>query len=98
MSNIGHNKPHVSVNSLSTQDKQKLKNAIDSLNDSMTRAMAEREHQKSVITDTSEQLGLDKKLIRRMARAYFKANFNEEVEENKTFEEMYSVVVKGDAA
>jgi len=98
MSNIGHNKPHVSVNSLSTQDKQKLKNAIDSLNDSMTRAMAEREHQKSVIGDTSEQLGLDKKLIRRMARAYFKANFNEEVEENKTFEEMYSVVVKGDAA
>ena len=95
MSNIGHNKPHVSVNSLSQQDKQKLKNAIDSLNDSMTRAAAERDHQKTVINDASEQLGLDKKLIRRMAKAYFKANFNEEVEENKNFEEMYSVVVKG---
>lgn len=95
MSNIGHNKPHVSVNSLSQQDKQKLKAAIDSLNDSMTRAAAERDHQKTVINDASEQLGLDKKLIRRMAKAYFKANFNEEVEENKNFEEMYSVVVKG---
>jgi hypothetical protein len=95
MSVIGHNKPHVSVNSLSTQDKQKLKNAIDSLNDSMTRAMAEREHQKNVINEAFDELGLDKKLIRRLARAYFKANFNEEVEENKNFEEMYSVVIKG---
>lgn len=97
MSTIGHNKPHVSVNSLSQQDKQKLKNAIDSLNDSMTRAAAERDHQKTTINDASEQLGLDKKLIRRMAKVYFKSNFSEEVEENKNFEEMYSVVVKGNS-
>jgi neutral trehalase len=95
MSTIGHNKPHVSVNSLSQQDKQKLKNAIDSLNDSMTRAAAERDHQKTVVNDISTELGLDKKLVRRMAKVYFKSNFNEEVEENKSFEEMYSVVVKG---
>lgn len=95
MSGIGHNKPHVSVNSLSQQDKQKLKGVIDSLNDSMTRVAAERDHQKTVINDAFDSLGLDKKLIRRMAKAYFKSNFNEEVEENKNFEEIYNIVVKG---
>jgi type IV secretory pathway VirB4 component len=94
MSNIGHNKPHVSVNSLSQQDKQKLKNAIQEMNDSMTRVAAERDLQKEVLNKVFDDIGLDKKLTRRMAKTYFKANFNEEVDENKTFEELYTVVVK----
>jgi hypothetical protein len=65
------------------------------MNDSMTRVAAEREHQKTVIADIFDGIGIDKKLFRRMAKVYFKSNFSEEVEENKNFEEMYSVVVKG---
>ena len=51
MAGIGHNKPFVSINSLSDQDKKKVKNAIMELNDSMTRASAERELQKETIAN-----------------------------------------------
>lgn len=94
MANIGHNQPHVSIHSLSPEDRKKVKNAIQSLNDSMTRAMSEREYQKETINKIFEEVGLDKKTLRRMAKAYFKSNFNDEVEENKTFEELYTHIVK----
>jgi hypothetical protein len=93
---IGHNsQPKVSnVNSLSSNDKQKLKGAIQELNDSMTRAAAERELQKETINKMAEDLGLDKKLIRSLGKAYFKANFGEIVEEHTIFEEFYEGVLK----
>ena len=94
MSNIGHNNPTVTVNSLSDADKKKLRNAINELNDSMTRVAAERDLQKETIIKVFEDLGVDKKLVRRMAKAYYQANFQSEVEENKNFEEMYDVVMK----
>lgn len=93
MAGIGHNKPFVSINSLSDQDKKKVKNAIMELNDSMTRAAAERALQKETIDNLYDQLGVDKKLLRRMAKAYYKANFNEEVEENNNFQEMYDSII-----
>jgi hypothetical protein len=55
---------------------------------------AERDLQKETINKVFEDLGVDKKIVRRMAKAYYKANFNEEIEENKNFEEMYGVVMK----
>ena len=94
MSTIGHNKPYVSPHSLAPEEKKKLRGAITSLNDSMTRVASEREFQKETINTISEELGLDKKLVRRLAKVYFKANFNEEVEENKNFEDFYANVVK----
>jgi len=96
MSMVGHNqKNFVSVNSLSENDRKKLKGAIQELNDSMTRAAAERELQKETIINTCEELSLDKKLVRKMGKTYFKANFNTEVEEQKTFEEFYDIVING---
>lgn len=82
------------VNSLSTTDKQKLKNAIQEINNSMTRVAAERDLQKEIINKLAEELSLDKKLIRRMAKVYFKSNFTTEVEENNMFEEFYEGVLK----
>lgn len=94
MAGIGHNqKNYVSVNSLSQTDKDKLKGVIKELNDSMTRVAAEKDFQKEAITKVCEELGLDKKLIRRMAKTYFKANFNDEVEENNTFEDFYTTIM-----
>ena len=94
MSVIGHNQSNVNVNSLTTEQKQQLKKAIQELNDSMTRAAAERELQKETTNETCDKLGIDKKLFRRMARAYFKANFKDEVQENTDFEEFYSTVME----
>ncbi len=94
MAGIGHNKPFVSVNSLSTEDRKKLKRSIMELNDSMTRVAAERELQKEAINKVFDDLGVEKKMVRRMAKAYYKANFGDEVEENKNFEEFYDMVIK----
>ena len=96
MSMLGHNqKNFVSVNSLSENDRKKLKGAIPELNDSMTRAAAEIELQKETIIKICEELSLDKKLVRKMGKTYFKANFNTEVEEQKTFEEFYDIIING---
>lgn len=90
---IGHNKQTVTVNSLSVTDKEKLKNSVSELNDSMTRVSAEKDLQKEIVDDLHEKLGLEKKLIRRLAKTYFKANFNEEMEETKNFEDFYALLL-----
>lgn len=96
MSMLGHNqKNFVSVNSLSENDRKKLKGAIQELNDSMTRAAAERELQKETIINICDNLGIDKKLVRKMGKTFFKANFNSEIEEQKTFEEFYEIIING---
>lgn len=94
MGMIGHNNPTMNIESLSPEDRKVLRKAIIELNDSMTRSGAERELQKEIIVETNSKLGVDKKLIRRMAKAYFKANFNDEVEENNTFETFYDEVMR----
>ena len=94
---IGHNNPTVTIESLSPEDRKVLRKAIMELNDSMTRAGAERDLQKEIIVEANGKLGVDKKIIRRMARAYFRANFNDEVEENNQFETFYDEVMRKSA-
>ncbi len=94
MSMIGHNQQQRSVQGLTDEDRKAFKKAILEMNDSMTRVGAERELQKEIITETCDKLGVDKKLFRRMARAYFRANFRDEVQENTDFEEFYSTVIE----
>jgi flagellar biosynthesis GTPase FlhF len=98
MSMIGHNSPTMNIEALTAEDKKVLRKAIIELNDSMTRAGAERELQKEILNETNGKLGVDKRLIRRMAKAYFKANFNEEIEENNTFESFYDEVMRKTAS
>lgn len=94
MAGIGHNNPTVNISSLNDNERKRLKKAIMELNDSFTRVAAERDLQKEIIYTLFDELGVEKKLVRRMAKAYFKANFGEEVEENKAFEESYDLIIK----
>lgn len=94
MANIGHNKNFVSVNSLTVEERKKLKNAILELNDSMTRVAAEKELQKQAIEEVFDKLGVDKKIVRRMAKVYYKANYNTETEEEDMFRDFYENVIK----
>jgi len=95
MAGMGHNQPaYVSVNSLSDADKKRLKDAVMEMNDSMTRTAAERDLQKEILNRMNDQLGVDKKLLRRMAKVYFKSNYSQEQEDNRNFEEMYDEVMK----
>jgi len=94
MAGMGHNQNFVSINSLTESQKKELKEAIQQLNDSMTRVAAERDFQKDSINSISDKTGVDKKIIRRMAKVYFKANYSQEQEENRNFEEFYDGVMK----
>ena len=94
MAGMGHNQNFVSINSLTESQKKELKEAIQQLNDSMTRVAAERDFQKDSVNSISDKTGVDKKIIRRMAKVYFKSNYAEEQEENRQFEEFYDGVMK----
>lgn len=90
---IGHNQPQLSVEGLSPEDRKVLRRAIKEINDSMTRAAAEKDLQKEVIDNAFDQIGVDKKLIRAMAKIYFKANFKDVVDSNNMLEEFYEAVM-----
>ena len=94
MSMMGHNQQQRSVQGLTEEDRKRLRKAVLEMNDSMTRVGAERELQKETTNEVCEELGIDKKLFRRMSRAYFKANFKDEVQENTDFEEFYTTVME----
>ena len=96
MSMMGHNQR--SVQGLTDEDRKILRKAVLEMNDSMTRVGAERELQKETTNEISDKLGIDKKLFRRMSRAYFKANFKDEVQENSDFEEFYTAVIEKTAS
>ena len=98
MSMIGHNQQQRSVQGLTDEDRKILRKAVLEMNDSMTRVGAERELQKETTNEVADKLGIDKKLFRRMSRAYFKANFKEEVQENTDFEEFYTTVMEKTAS
>ena len=80
MAGIGHNQQQRTVQGLNEGERKQLRKAVMEMNDSMTRVGAERELQKETTNEICDQLGLDKKLFRRMARAYFRANFKDEVQ------------------
>lgn len=94
MAGIGHNQQQRSVQGLNEGERKQLRKAVMEMNDSMTRVGAERELQKETTNEICGQLGLDKKLFKRMSRAYFKANFRDEVQENTDFEEFYTAVME----
>lgn len=98
MSMIGHNQQQRSVQGLTDEDRKILRKAVMEMNDSMTRAGAEREMQKEITNDIADKLGIDKKLFRRMSRAYFKANFKDEVQQNTDFEEFYTTIMEKTAS
>ena len=91
--------PIINPNYLSTdEDRKVLRKAVMEMNDSMTRAGAEREMQKEITNDIADKLGIDKNLFKRMSRAYFRANFKDEVQQNTDFEEFYTNVMEKTAS
>ena len=98
MSMIGHNQQQRSVQGLTDEDRKVLRKAVMEMNDSMTRVGAERELQKETVNEVCDKLGIDKKLFRRMSRAYFRANFKDEVQQNTDFEEFYTTIMEKTAS
>ena len=88
----------VDVNSLTKEDRQKLKNAVQKIDDSMTRIVAERDFIKATIEDLADKVPLDKKVIRRLAKTVHKASFQMDHDDNETFEELYSTLYTTEVA
>lgn len=74
----------------SPADRQKLKNAMNELDNAMTRVAAERDFIKDTISTLSEDLEIPKTVIRKAATAYHKrdmTNLEVEFEDIKTLYE-----------
>jgi hypothetical protein len=78
---------------ISTQADQKtLENAIKEISASLTRIEAERDLIKAVLTTVSDNLQIEKKLVRKLAKVYHKSTFTQESELNQEFETLYTTV------
>jgi hypothetical protein len=85
----------VSVNQISNPaDREKLLKVIREVSDSMARAQGEQEYIREAIADISKELQLPKKIVTKMAKVYFKQNYDEEVAVQDQFETLYETIVK----
>ena len=87
----------MNITELDNVGRDELKDAIVELSDSMTRQSAETELQKNILTEISESLDLDKKLVRKLAKVYYKSTFEQEKEAADQFETAYQEIFKTNA-
>ncbi len=87
-------KDKLAVNALSNpEDRKKLQKVLQNCSDSLTRIAGERDFIKSEVDGICEVLELDKKVVNKMVKTYFKQNFDEEVSEHDAFETLFELVV-----
>jgi hypothetical protein len=77
---------------LTPNDRLKLEGALRDMSASMARQDAERDLQKNLIGDICEELDLNKKVFRKLAKVYHKQNFDQEVATHQEFEKLYETV------
>lgn len=67
-------------------------NAIKEISNSFIRSDAEKSLVLSIITEMSEKYNIEKKVLRKMAKTYYKSNFLEEKNAYEEFEDLYTVI------
>jgi len=92
--NIGDNsKVFIDVSRLSDNDKNRLANACRELSNSYTRQEAEGELQREMLQTMMDDVGIEKKLLRQISRAYHKQNVHEVRDFNNRFDESYDQIL-----
>ena len=71
---------------------KELKSSIDEIVVCLTRVQAQNESIKDIVDLTFDHLKIPKKIIKKMAKAKFKQNFQTEVAENTEFENLYGTL------
>jgi len=89
MSTIGNNS---GVPAMSPEDIRKVADAIEVLNDSMTRVAAERDLVKETVNKLHEEIGFPKRLLRRLAKTHYNRSFEIDTQENRDFESAYETI------
>lgn len=74
-------------------DREKLFKVIKEIDNSMTRVDAERDYQKEAIEAISEELELEKKYVRKVARIYHRQNYSLVQQENDEVGQLYETIV-----
>lgn len=88
------NQSDINPANLTMEARGEIRKAIMEMDASMTRAEAEREHQKNIIAVLHGKFGVDKKIIRKMAKTYHAGNFPDVQMEQEEFEESYMNVMQ----
>lgn len=78
----------------SPNDRQNIKNAVVEISNSMVRQDSERELQRDICVKIKDEVGLDPKYLKRLAKVYHKQNFSEVQTESEDFETLYEEIVK----
>jgi len=84
----------LNVEQLTDEEQEELMDVIRICSDSMTRQAAEKDLVKETINKVSKELGIQKQIISKMVKVYFKRNYDEEVAIQEQFETLYTSVVK----
>ena len=78
----------------SLEDRAKIKNCMEELSNSFSRAEAERDFVRDAISNLSEEVDIPKKVLGKMAKIYHKQNMAEVVGEFADISELYDIVMK----
>lgn len=89
MSTIGNNS---GVPSLNPDEIKMVADAVNQINDSMTRVAAERDFVKETVNRIHEETGFPKKLLRRIAKTHYRRSFEMDLQENRDFETTYETI------
>lgn len=74
---------------LLSEDKKKIKNAMQEASNSLLRIDAERDLIKNIIVDLFDAYQIPKKQLKKMIKVYYKQTFHQEVAEHEEFEHLY---------
>jgi archaellum component FlaC len=75
-------------------DRKKIKDAMTEISNSMTRIDAEKDFQKAAVEDLSDEVGIDKKYLKRLANTYHKQNLVEVTTEADDLQSLYETCLK----
>ena len=89
MSTIGNNS---GIPAMTGEDIKRVADAIEVINDSMTRVAAERDLVKDTINKLHEEIGFPKRLLRRLAKTHYHRSFEMDTQENRDFESTYETI------
>lgn len=82
------------MTSMNEADKKLFKAALDVLSEHMTTIEDERGMIKDAIDELADQFSLEKKAIRKIAKAYHRQSFNEEKNSFSEFVDLYETVTE----
>lgn len=75
------------------KDREVILNAMKEWSNSATRASAEKDLQKNIITDLADKVDVEKKYLNKLATMYHNQNFTQFQQEREEIEELYESIV-----